>query len=77
MVGGGTPFSHLSKTLYPIGNIMRKKNLARSIVLYIVFLSNTVYCVKHGFSWPYWITAILTLAVLILDIVEVVKRGKH
>ena len=56
---------------------MRKKNLTRSMVLYIVFLSNTVYSIQHGFSWPYWITAILTLVVLILDIVEVVKRGKH
>ena len=56
---------------------MRKKNFARSAVLYIVFLSNTVYCINPGFSWPYWITAILTLAVLILDILEAIKNGKH
>ena len=68
---------HLSKLLYPIGNTMRKKNFARSAVLYIVFLSNTVYSINHGFSWPYWITAILTLAVLILDILEAIKNGKH
>lgn len=56
---------------------MRKKNFIKSAVLYLVFLSNTIYSIQNGFSWPYWIIAALTLAVLILDIGEAIKNGKH
>ncbi len=56
---------------------MGKKKFSRSAIIYLVFLTNTVYSVQNGFSWPYWITAILTLAVLVLDILEVIRHGKH
>lgn len=56
---------------------MSKKNFSRSAILYLVFLTDTVYSVQHGFSWPYWVTAVLTLAVLVLDILEVFHNGRR
>lgn len=53
---------------------MSKKKFSRSAILYLVFLTNTVYSIQHGFSWPYWVTAVLTLAVLVLDILEVIQN---
>lgn len=55
---------------------MSKKKFSRSAILYLVFLTNTVYSIQHGFSWPYWVTAVLTLAVLVLDILEVIQNGR-
>lgn len=52
---------------------MRKMFSSKSAVIYIIFATNTVYCVLHGFTWPYWVTAGLTVCVLVLDVMKEVK----
>jgi hypothetical protein len=41
-----------------------------------VFLTNTIYSVQTGFTWLYWVTAVLTLFVFVLDILEVIRHGR-
>lgn len=51
---------------------MFKKNL----ILYLVFITNTIYAIRHGFTWLYWVTAALTGTLFILDIWEVIVDAK-
>ena len=56
---------------------MRKRKNAHSAAIYLIFLTNTLYAIQHGFTWPYWVAAALTAAVLILDIAEAIRNGRH
>ena len=48
----------------------------RNSALYLLFLANCVSAVKNGVDWVFCIAAVLTAAVLVLDILEAVKNGR-
>lgn len=43
--------------------------------LYLLFFANTVYAVRHGFSWLFWLTALLTAASFTLDVAALIRKG--
>lgn len=54
---------------------MRKRNF-KNAALYLLFLVNLTSAIKNGFDWLFAVAAILTAAVLIMDIAEAVKHGR-
>lgn len=44
--------------------------------LYMFFAVNCIYAVQNGANWLFFITAALTGAVLIFDILEVFANGR-
>lgn len=52
------------------------KKYFRNSALYLLFFANLVYAVRNGFSWLFYVSAILTAAVFIMDLAEVLKHGK-
>ena len=48
----------------------------KNSAVYLLFFANLVYAVKNGFSWLFWVAAALTLIIFILDVLEVLCRGK-
>lgn len=56
---------------------MCKMKILKKLVLLGLFLVNTVTAVLYGTSWLYWVSAVLVLAVLALDIWEALKNGKR
>lgn len=49
-----------------------------NVPLYLLFATNCIYAVSHeAFNWIFYVSAILTAAVLALDIWEVVKNGRE
>lgn len=60
--------------LYPICIIMRKKKFFQNSAIYLLFFTNTIYAAKHGTSWIYWLSAILTSVMLLLDIMELIQH---
>lgn len=55
---------------------MNKKKLFRSSALYLLFFTNTAYAAQYGPNSFYWLTAILTGAVAIIDISEAIHGRK-
>ena len=47
-----------------------------NIALYLLAIANLIYALSHGFTWLHAVTFGLTAIVIILDIVEVVSRGR-
>lgn len=40
-----------------------------NVLLYLLFAANCIYAVsEHNFNWLFWVAAVLTAAVLVLDI---------
>ena len=49
-----------------------------NVPLYLLFAANCIYAVSHeAFNWIFYVSAILTAAVLVLDIREAVKNGRE
>lgn len=60
--------------LYTICETMCKKKI--NVPLYLLFAANCVYAVsQRTFNWLFYVSALLTAAVLVLDIRNVVKNG--
>jgi len=53
---------------------MSKKNLFSHAAIYFLFFVNTVYAAEHGFHWLYWISALFVAAVIVFDVLEVLRR---
>ena len=51
-----------------------RKPFIRGFPIYALFLANFVYAAQHGFHWPFYVAAALTLVMLALDILEVISR---
>ena len=55
---------------------MCKKKI--NVPLYLLFAANCIYAVsQHAFNWLFYVSALLTAAVLALDIREAVKNGRE
>jgi len=54
---------------------MRKRKF-KNAALYLLFLVNLTSAAKNGFDWLFGIAALLTAAVLTMDISEAVKNGR-
>ena len=49
-----------------------------NVSLYLLFAANCIYAVsEHNFNWLFWAAAVLTAAVLILDIWGVIRHGRE
>lgn len=48
----------------------------KNAALYLLFLLNCASAVRHGADWVFWVSAVLTAAVLAMDIWEAVKHGR-
>ena len=49
----------------------------RNTALYLLFLLNLAQAIKNGFNWLFYVSAVLTAAVLVFDIMEVISRGRN
>lgn len=56
---------------------MNKKNLLKNSALYLLTATNIIYAVLHGFSWLTATALILTTAVFVLDVKELLTSGKR
>lgn len=54
---------------------MRKRKI-RNSALYLLFLVHCVSAMKRGIDWLFCIAAVLTAAVLIMDISEAITNGR-
>lgn len=54
---------------------MSKNKLSNS-ALYLLFFANCVYAVGHGTNWLFYLAALLTGIVFVLDVWEVIRRGR-
>lgn len=51
------------------------KPFFRNFTVYALFLTNFTHAIQHGFDWLFWIAAVLTAVMLVLDIWEVIHRA--
>lgn len=56
-------------------SMKNKKNLLIRLGLYLCFINNTIYAVKNGFNFLYYVCAITTALVLITGIMEDFRHG--
>ena len=54
---------------------MSKKKI-NNLMLYLAFIANLIYAINHGASWLFVLVAVLTGVVLVLDLLEVFRRGR-
>lgn len=52
------------------------RRILKNSPLYLLTLSNLVYCVRHGFNWVAYVALSLSAVCLIFDIVRGIQGGK-
>ena len=53
------------------------KVFKKHLILYVVFLIDTVSAITNGFDWSYLLVAVLTIAVFIISLVEVILDARN